>query len=786
MFRNYLKVAIRSLGRHKGYAAINIAGLSIGMMACLLIMLFVQYEFSYDKFHENADRLYSVVMRNNLPEGTAVSDVQPGAMAAALKENLPQVVDAARAMMRRRSICRDDKSTTENVVFADASMLTMFSFPLSAGDPATALSDPHSIVISREVAEKHFAGDNPIGQTISIDHQQEFQVSGVLKDIPDNSSIRADVLVPIAFLKEMGINIDEWGGGNFITYVLLHEGASVDEVGVAATEFMGDIYRQMMGEEPPDVAVVFHPLTRLHLYDLDGDGGPIQYIYILMTVGLFVLVIACVNFVNLSTARSMTRSREVGVRKVAGATRSQMMGQVLVEALLYSVVSLFIALALVELTLPAFRALTERPVSLDLISNLPLLGSVIGIVLLGTVLSGFYPALLFSSLPPAKIFMGGAMAKPGRAALRKVLVVTQFAMAVVLIIGSLVMSGQLDYLQEKELGLKKDAVVWASASDVIKEKYDSFRDVLLSQPSVEEVGTSVQHIFYIYSSLGPSVDWEGKSDDREMQIHFDWVRPGYIETLGMEMAAGRSFSAEFPSDTIEAVILNEKAVKMLGIDDPVGKRFSYWGNDRRIVGVVRDFHYQSLRSEIKPLVLICSPSTNYVYVKVNPEDMTAALGQIEEVWNRFDAGSSFEYRFLGASYDHLYDEDRRLGTISKGFTALAVVIACLGLLGLAAALAERRTREIGIRKVHGASVSSIVLLLSRDFVKWVLVANVVAFPVAYYALNRWLQSYAYRIDIGWQLFASAAALTLVIAAATVSYQSVRAALASPVNTVRHE
>jgi len=785
MIGNYIKVALRTIIRHKGYSFINIAGLSVGMTVCILIMLFVQFELSYDSFHENGDDLYMVASRLHLPQGSTIQDAQPGALAPTLEELFPEVVHAARAIELRQSIRYGENSFNELITITDPSMLEMFTFPLVEGDPATALADPHSIVLSARTAEKYFGGTDPLGQILRVDDQVDFKVTGILADIPANSTLRADCVVPLAFMKEMGWDIDGWGGGNYFTYVQLQKGTPPAEFGARVTENLIAHYREMSGEEPPQLEMFLHPLTRLHLYSLGSDTGPVRYMYILLIIAVMVLLIACINFINLSTARSSTRAREIGMRKIVGAHKGLLVKQFMGESLLYAGISLVVALGLVELVLPGFNTLTGRSLELKLVDNPVVPALLMGILIVTGIIAGSYPALFLAAFKPITVLRGAWRGRRGGATFRKALVVSQFSLSIFLLIGTIIIGRQFDYFLNKDLGFDRENIVFAQLSTTLHEKYDTFRARLLQNPHISNVGASVQHIRDISSTIG-KCDWEGKSAAQEFVLHFDWVGYDYIETMNMKMAAGRAFSRDFPADMTDAVILNERAVELMGLESPVGKRFSYWGMDKTIVGVVKNFHFQPLQEELKPFVFICSRDANYVFMKIKPEDASGTLAYIEDVWQEHDPGNTPAFHFLSDTFERMYPSEQRMRNITRYFAGLAIFIASLGLFGLASFTTEQRTREIGVRKVLGASVTGVVLLLSRDYVKWVLIANVIAWPAAYVAVSGWLQNFAYRTDIGCGPFVVSGIVALAIALLTVSYQSIKAGLLNPVRSLRHE
>jgi putative ABC transport system permease protein len=785
MLHNYLKIALRNIIRHKGYTIINVTGLAMGMACALLIILWIQDELSYDRFHDNANRLHLVVQTQKLETGQQTIPTQQAPLGPLLKENIPEVSEYARLREYLYTLRYDEKTFQEEIYFGDPSFLTMFKFPLIQGDPATALEDPHSILLTETMARKYFGENEPVGEVLKLNDQIELTITGIMADLPHNSTLQFECLASFALLNELGYKIDEWLGNDYLTFVLLEERTSYQKVGEKIDAFCSGLYREEKGVAECPYIMSLHPVTKLHLYSLSGNGGRIQYVYVFALAAVMILIIACMNFINISTARSVDRAKEIGLRKVVGANRLQLAKQFLGESILLSLIAALIAIALAEILLPIFNHYAAKDLSIVLWDSTLLLG-LIGSIGLTGVLSGLVPAAYLSALEPVRVLKGRLQSGRGAFQLRRVLVVFQFTLSLVLIIGTLVVAKQLDYIQSKDLGLSKENVLYLFASQGIREHYSAFKDELLKHSGVINVTAAAQGITHINSSLGDNWGFDGRDPNQKLEIHFDWVSLDYAETFGLKMSEGRFYSEEFPSDMVDGIVLNQKAIDLMGIENPIGKRFSYWGNDKRIIGVVKDFHLEPLYETLKPMVLIHQDFINYVYVRIARDDVPRTLSYLETAFKKFEPGGTFRYRFLEDAYKREYQAEYRLASLSKYATALAVFIACLGLFGLASFTAEQRTKEIGIRKVLGASATGIVGMISREFVILVVVAILIASPIAYLATNRWLEHFAYRTSLGWWVFVTGGLLALLITLITVSFQAVKAALTNPVETLRYE
>ena len=791
MIWNYLKVTWRNIKRYKGYSSINIIGLAVGLACCILILLWVQDEISYDRFHAKADDLYRAVTEYQKTEPATHYWPVCAPLAPALKEDYPEIIKATRFTRLRRGqlVKYGDKSLLETqICLTDPDFFEMFTFPLLQGDPARALSNPNALVMTEEMATKYFGSEDPLGKTLNINNEYDFTVTGIMKNVPHNSHLKFDFLVPFIRIEDFEQNwavLDNWTLSGYATYVLLQKNTSLQELNHKIKDYI-----QKHAAESKDL-LYLQPLKDIHLYSshiqfgIEGQGN-IKYVYIFSVVAFFVLIIACINFMNLATARSSNRAKEVGLRKVVGARRPQLMGQFFCESVLMASLSLALAVVLVELFLPAFRNLSGKPLDQGFSSNINILLAIIVMTLITGFLSGTYPALFLSSLRPAKV-LKGRLKTEGRGYLfRKILVVSQFSLSIFLIICTVLVSNQVDYMRNRKLGLDKEQVVYIPIRSELVEKYDPLKIELLKNTGIRNVAASSNIPTYGVILTLDYITWEGKDPEDIKVLHATSTGYDFIETLNMEMIEGRSFSKEYPSDE-NAVVINETARKRIGMEDPVGKRLMLRDTELPIIGIVKDYHFRSLHSEIEPLLLVNDPSLyRYILIKLDSGDIPSTLANIEITWKSFFPDTPFEYHFLDEAYGRLYRTEQRMGTLFNYFTGLAIFISCLGLFGLASFMAEKRTKEIGIRKILGASISGVVILLNKEFIKWVLIANIIAWPIAYYVMFTWLQDFAYRTNMGVWSFVLAALAAFAIAVVTVSFQSVKAASANPADSLRYE
>jgi predicted permease len=786
MIKNYLKVALRNIRRHKGFSFINIAGLAIGLACCLLITIWVLDELSYDKFHENAANLYRVEEDQHYSGRIFYVYVTPYPLGPALKAEIPEIIDATRVVWTRGLLFKYEDHTffEDSGRAVDPSFLKMFTYPLVKGDKNTALDSPFSVVLSEDLAEKYFGENEPIGKVITLNNQYEFTVTGVLENIPHNTELQFDFLVPYEILKRMGQTQEEDFGSNSIyTFVQLPDGTPPEHVNQKIFGFI----RTKLPESRTDLRLM--PFTRLHLHQFFGyekGAGAIQYVYIFSIIAFIVLLIACINFMNLSTARSANRAKEVGLRKVVGAVKGHLVRQFYGESVVYAFIALIFAVGIVTLLLPAFSNLASKELSWSVAGIETILIGLLGITLFTGLVAGSYPAMFLSAFQPARVLKGNLFSGSGGSLFRRVLVVVQFALSILLIIGTGIVYQQQNYIKNMRLGWDKEHLVYIPLRADTKKSYNVLKQELIQNPQVLNVTGTSQLPTHIGSNSG-GAQWEGKDPELQILIGFNAVDFDFTETLKIEMVDGRRFSKEYTSDLSKAWIVNEEVASLMNKDSVIGERFSHVGIDGTIVGVMKNFHYQTLKNKIEPLAINVNPnSLNYMIVRVPPEEVSASLGFIEKTWKRIIPNYPFEYRFMDERYDMMYRSEQRIGTLLRYFAILAVFVACLGLFGLASFMAEKRTKEIGIRKILGASVIQVTRLLCREFFLLVFVANVIAWPAAYFIMRKWLQSYAYRADMGYFVFIGAMLLALFVAILSVGYQAVRAARANPADSLRYE
>jgi putative ABC transport system permease protein len=786
MLKNYLKIALRNLKRHKGYSFINIAGLAIGITACLLLFLWVQDELSYDRYHEKADQIYRVISQWESDSQARRFAKTSAPLGPALVSEFPEIEKAVRFGSNKFLISYKNTRFYEYIFFADHEIFDVFTLPLIKGNPKTALKEPYSIVVSEEMRDKYFGEDDPIGKIITLGEWHDFKITGVFKDMPQNSHFRFNFLG--SFLDYASHHFDQWGISNYHTYILTSKNFSPDELERKLPQFV-EKYR---GKEVRYVYKYTYPiqaLSSIHLHsNLDGEIEPnssVGTIYIFSAIALFILVIACLNYINLSTARYANRAKEVGLRKVIGASRFQLIKQFLGESILFSFIALPLAVALAELFLPLFNSLYGKELGISYFDNLFLLFGLIGIILIVGMVSGIFPAFYTSALQPVKALRGMLKASSIISILRRYLVVTQFTISIVFVISTIVVFSQLDYIRSRKLGFQKEHIVNIPIHDKeALQRYETIKSEFLKDSSVLTVSASN---FFPGKNIWYQSYWqEGTRADENLMISWVTVDHDFLDTFQIKLVQGRNFSRDFPNDLEGGYILNESAVKEIGWNVPLGKEFRIIEKGS-VIGVVEDFHFKSLHQEIKPVALCIYPKFfEYFSVRISPANISLTLDFLKNKWQELVPSQAFEYSFLDEDFGRLYKAEMRLGKIFSIVTALAIFIACLGLFGLAAFMAEQRTKEVGIRKVLGATVLNIVFMLSTEFSKWVLLANIIAWPVAYYAMNRWLQDFAYRTGIKAWVFPLAAIMAFGIALLATSFQAVKAALANPTETLRYE
>ena len=775
MLRNYFKIASRNLIRHKVYSLINVVGLAVGMACAVLIMLWVNYELSYDEFHKNAGRLYRVAFTN--AQKDFYGYYEPGPLANYLKDNFPEVEQSTSYSAMSWKVSHDVRGFFCKGSLVDSSFFRMFTFPLEEGNPESVLAGPASIVISRSLAQKLFGHSDPVGQPLTLNDKPGMVVTGVFSDVPSTSQMQFDFVIPFSNGPEY---TRMWDRKSTQTYVLLRADASPDTMNKKISGVMDTF-------NPTWKNILFlFPMTKSHLYE-PGGGGPIVYVYIFSAFGFLILVVACINFMNLSTARSEKRLKEIGIKKTVGSSRMELARQFMTESMLLSFVSLLIAVVLVELSLPALNDMLGTRIAMTLAGRiLPVL---LGIAVVTGLLAGSYPAIYLSSFSPMTA-LSGKVSRTGEhhsSLVRNALVVAQFSFSVFMITCILFIGRQLRFMQAKDLGFNKNQVLMISTRGALLQNVSRVKDELLKYPFVQSASVSATDFTGFEGAGTGPIDWEGKATSRPLEVGFNFVDEDFAETFQVKMEQGRFFSKQYPSDMSEAFVVNEEAAKEMGITDPPGRNLTTWfGRKGRIVGVIHDFNTQSLREEMAPIVLVPTRAANYLCVRLSTTQLSAAMKSVEKTVRSIVPDDPFEYRFLDDVVDNQYKTEQRTDNLAAVVALMSIFLSCLGLFGLASYKAERRTKEIGIRKVLGASIGGVLALLTMDFIRWILIANLVAWPAAWYVVSKWLQGFAYRVPMSWSVFVLAGGLTILIAFATVSWQVIRAATANPIRALRYE
>jgi putative ABC transport system permease protein len=788
MLRNYVVTAWRHMLRQKGHALINVAGLAIGLAAFSVIALWVRHELSFDRFHEKASRIYRVSERRRFPDFIQTGYRTPGPLAPELRNGVPEIEEVARvAWTGERVIRYQDRIHYEReVLTVDPEFFTLFSFSFVKGRPETALPGPFSMVITESTARKYFGDDDPLGKTLGLDNRMEFTVTGVVGDAPSNSHLQFGMIVPFEVVKQLGWAADDWDFSMALTYITLRPGTD-----------RGKLEQKISGivrSRNPDTTTeqFLQPLTRIRLhtnFDNPDSSGRIQYVYMFTLVGVLILGMACINFMNLATARSETRSREIGMRKVVGANRGNIIHQFLTESVLIAAVALIVAPLLIQLFLPEINKVTETSFSLADFAHPWLLAVVLGATLLTGLLSGSYPAMFLSAFQPGSTLKSQAPSLLRGSRLRKILVVFQMSISLILVIGSVVIVTQGGYLKNKDLGFNKEHVlsIPLGISNTENPKlYERFKEELRLNPSVGAVSGAFTHPT-MFGTQAQDVSYNGNTLADKLPINLTSVTYDFVETLQIKLARGRSFSRDYGTERGN-VLVNQQMERVLGNDSALGKVIRIGSEyEGRIVGVLKDFHMESVSSgKIGPVILFLNPNVNYIFVRVVPADMEKTLKSLEAAWKNTAPHLPFAYTFLDQDFARLYQDVESLGSVLKYMTVLAGLIACLGLLGLASFSARKRTKEIGVRKICGASSAGIVALLCRDFTKLVLFANLCAWPAAGWLMYSWLQSFPYRAPLKFWIFLSAGLGLLAVTLVTVSLQALKAALARPIDSLRYE
>jgi len=765
---------------------INLFGLTIGLTSVILIMLFVVDEFSYDRFHTKADRIYRVV-ENQYYAGQPVFPVAvtPGPLGPSLAAEYADVEKATRFDMTSVYFKKGNERFRETGAYVDTTFLDIFSFEIIKGDLATALNEIDNVVLTEELSRRLFSDEEAIGQLIKVNDDREARVSAIIKNLPENSHLQFDFLMPF---ENMASRIPEintnWGNNTLYTYVLLKKETPIEALNK-------QLINQIKKNQAASITDIYlQPLTDIHLgsvrFTADvGGKGNMQYVSIFLIVAIFILIIACINFMNLATARSMSRSKEVGLRKAIGANRSQLILQFLSESVLTAIVAMALAVLLVDLLLPQFNLLSGKNLALDFLVNYSIISYLLGFAILTGLIAGSYPAFFLSAFQPASVLKTMAIKNSGGSVFRKVLVVAQFSISIIMIVGTIVVYSQIQFIRAKNLGYEKENVVKIPR---ISKEYPSFKNELLSQSGILSVSGTNQHPAYVENSTS-GIDWEGKDQDNVTLIHVQGVDFDYIETMGMKVIEGRSFAKDRPTDS-SSVVINQQALELMRFAEPLGQKLNVGAPQPfTVIGVVEDFHFKSIHQQIEPLILFIGRGVNelsYTMVRIGDGDPSTRISAIESVWKKFNPGSEFVYTFLDDDFNELYQAEEQTGTIFKYFSGLAILISCLGLFGLASFTLEQRTKEFGVRKIFGASMFQLFSAASIGFVTLVFIAFVISIPIASYFINQWLDGFAYHVSLGYQSFLWSGLIAIGVALATVSYQSAKSAVANPVNSLRHE
>jgi putative ABC transport system permease protein len=774
MFKNYLMLAFRHMKKHLGFSSINIFGLAIGMACCILIFLWVQDELSYDKYHEKADDLFRITITGE--QGTWRSS--PWALIPTLKNDFPEILKASWYGEIPILTRYGEHTYFETVALVGEDFLEMFTYPLIEGSPESALSNPNSAVLTESTAKKYFGSKDPIGEIIQLENHIDLMVTGVIEDVPNNSHQEFDLLIsPIPIVGEERMQTWSMDVG---AYVLLPSGANADLVESKISETIIKYDKRTNNK----YYIGLFPLEKVHLYALSGTD-PIVYVYVFSAIALIVLLIACINFINLTTARSSIRTNEIGIRKVLGGVRKDLIKQFLGESIGLAIIALLVAIILVEVFLPGFNVLAGKQLEFGLFHNGALLVGLILFALFSGLIAGCYPAFHFSSFQPQHILKCNHHVGSRKNGLRKVLILSQFTASILLIIATASIYKQIQYIRSKDLGFNKDQILVVHARRQLRERYDTIRERLLADPEVLNVSGASSIPLHIANNN--PVYWEGGGPDSYISMNFVCVNYDYFETLGMTMSHGRSFSREFPTDR-ENYIINEAALKLTGYDDPIGRMFCMWRVEGTLVGVVKDFHGTSLHNDIRPIVFAMYQNLPYAYwfIKVRGSFVPESRDFVKTTVASVIPGYPVEPRFLDEHFQDQYVREERQGRILQVFTLLAIFISCLGLLGLAAFMAARRSKEIAIRKVLGATNLSIMRILSREFAILIVMANIIAWPMGFFMMRRWMENFSYHTSVGVGIFFVAGAAALIVALLTVSYETFQAATSNPANRLRNE
>ncbi len=778
MIKNYYKSGLKTLIRNKSFSILNILGLSVGLTVGILIFLWVVDEMSFDNFHQNHKHIYRLVHESfSMGESNHFTSCPP-TLGPLMKDRYPEIEKLARfrSFGTEKVVFKDKAFMERYFYYADKEILEIFSFDFVYGNVSNALDDPYGIIISLSSARKFFGDKNPMGKTIIVDDQDTYKIAGVFNDFPKNSNVKFDFIVPFNFLKEIGFDAESWQSFSWQTFLLLDKSTDI--------ELFGNKIKGVINEFVDDEKYVLklQGLDDIHLYNIDGSAGRIKYVRIFIIIGIVIIFLACINFMNLSIVRSIKRSREIGVRKAIGAMKYQLIVSFLSETSIMVFIALIISMSLVELLRSFFNEITGKSISLAYL-NIEFVFALILIAIVTVLLSGLYPALMMSSFNPISALKGTKNARGTKGRIRKILVVIQFIITIILISGSITVYRQLKYMNEHDLGVASKNIIYVNIDDRLNAQFEAFRGELLSNPNIEGVTKTFQ--MPSYNKLSSNIYWDGQEEGYNLLVNISIADHDYIKTFGLEIIEGKNFLKGSSSDSLNTIV-NEEAIKQMKLENPVGKSITLWG-EGKIIAVVKDYHFMPLTEKIQPLALkIRDGLYRLAVIRVNMDELKKTLKFIEEKYADYTASYPFDYHFMDEDFDRIYSFETRLSKILKYFTALAISIAILGLYGLSAFIAEQTTKEVGIRKTLGASIQNLLFSFVIGFCKWVLLAAIIAIPLSWYIMQNWLLNFAYRIHLSLDIFIFSGLIAIFIAAVTVSIQAYHSAIKNPLDALKHE
>ena len=789
MFIKNILLSIRIMLRSKLFSFLNIVGLAFGLACTILLYLWIIDEVEYNTYHEKVDRIHLVQHWQHYGDEEFHCWVSPAPMAPAFKEKYPEVELTARYDRAYSGLVSfEDKKLTQTVHAADPDLLDIYTCQFIYGSKEGFANGIDNIIISESVSKQYFGDEDPVGKTLMIDDRFAFLVQGVFEDFPDNINFSFELLIPFEKLKDFGQNLENWGNNWCYSFALLNKGVDYIEFEKKAVTFLDE---QKDNPEDSKNEVFFNPLKRLHLYDIKG-GGKIEIVRIFGIIAIFILLIACFNYTNLATARAENRAKEIAIRKVLSASKRKLILQFLGESFIFTFLALHFSLILVQLLLPAFNGMAGKELTMDY-SNLTILLSLIIIWFFTSFFAGLYPAFVLSSFKVTSTLKGSKGIGSKGGVFRKVLVVIQFSLSIILIICSLVVNNQLEFLKNKDLGFDKNNMIYIQVHGKMMDRFGIIKHELLNNPNIEQLTRTSHYNPYTVGSNGGGWDWEGKDPNVNPLVGFMVGGIDFPETFKVKMLEGRYFSPDFPSDTVTSggnfnVVINKTFAEIIGYDGITDKMLSRGGDEKYpIIGVIDDFHFLPANHEMMPLLIYFLPDYyGHIFLRISGNNTTKTISYIESVFAEYNPGFVFNYGFLDEGYETLYKTEEGMGKIMRSFTIFAILISCLGLFGLAAFSAQKKTKEIGIRKALGASVKTIILMLSKDMTKWILISNIIAWPVAYYFMDKWLSNYPYHFKLNIWIFIIAGAITFTLSLLTVIYQSLVASTRNPVDSLRYE